>query len=281
MTKLYILTLTWNGLSKLKRLYPTLINSVNDISYKWYIKDNNSVDNSISYLNEQNNSNIIPIKWKDNLQNYSQGNNFLFREAAPKESDYILLLNNDIIFNDATSIKRMISIMDNDPDVGVVGAKLNYTNTNKLQCAGIIFSQKYAMLPFHFRPNEKEDNNARKNREFQAVTGACLLTKAAYYADVFTNKDGLKGLDQNYIWMFEDIDMNIHIKHNLKKKIVYCGETNIYHEESATLKQNPQNRLFQQHNVNLFRQKWGNIIQEDHSKYLKDPNYMLYKGKSK
>ena len=277
---LHILTLTWNGKSKLEKLAPTLIKSLNNIEYKWLVKDNGSNDNSIEYLNGLNNPNIVPIQWKDNLQNFAQGCNLLFKEASPKESDYILLLNNDIIFNDFSSIKNMMKIMDNDDSVGVVGAKLNYTDTRKLQHAGIEWDKNKDMLPWHYRLGEMEDANARKNREFAACTGAVLLVRAGLYDNVCrTNKSGLNGFDEQFIWCFDDVDLNLAIKYNMNKKVVYCGETNIFHEESATLKTTKTNRLFMQHNVNLFRKKWSNVIKEDHQLYVSNPNYNLYKSK--
>lgn len=279
---LHILTLTWNGKSKLEKLTPTLINSLTNVDYKWYIRDHNSNDNSIEYLNELNNNNIVPIKYNTNNESFARGCNFLFKKAATQESDYILLLNNDIVFNDTTSIKNMIQIMDNDSNVGVVGAKLNYMNTNKLQHCGVIFDQAKHLLPWHFRANEIEDGNARKNREFNACTGAVLLVRAGLYENVCTtNKSGLNGMDETYIWMYEDVDLNLAVKYNMNKKIVYCGETNIFHEESATLKQSKQNKLFLNHNVNTYQRKWWNIVKEDFSLYSKNHNHNLYRASKK
>jgi len=277
---LHILTLSWNGKSKLEKLAPTLIKSLNNIEYKWLVKENGSNDGSIEYLNGLNNSNIIPIQWKNNLQNFAEGCNVLFKEASPKENDYILLLNNDIIFNDFSSIKNMIRIMDNDGSVGIVGAKLNYTDTRKLQHAGIEWDKNKDMLPWHYRLGEMEDAHARKNREFDACTGAVLLVRAGLYENACrTNKSGLNGFDEQFIWCFDDIDLCLAIRYNLNKRVIYCGETNIFHEESATLKTTKTNRLFMQHNVNLFRKKWGNTIKENHTLYVSNPNYNLYKSK--
>lgn len=279
MNKVFILTLNWNGKDKLEKLAPTLFNSLNNIDYKWLIKDNGSNDGTIEYLNELNNSNIVPIRYRHNLDSFAQGCNFLFKEASPKENDYILLLNNDIVFNNVSSIKNMLKIINDDKNVGVVGAKLNYTNTNRLQHCGIIFDHAKHLLPWHYRINEAEDDNARKNREFNACTGAVLLVRASLYENVCTtNKSGLKGMDEQYIWMYEDIDLNLTIKFNMNKKIVYCGETNIFHSESATLKQNPQNKLFQNHNIKLHQRKWWDV-KEDYSLYVKNPNHNLYKSK--
>lgn len=263
--KLYILTLNWNGEDKLKRLVPSLIPSLNNINYEWFIKDNNSSDNSVDYLKSLENKNIHITEYKDNLHNFSQGCNYLFDVVAPEDSSLILLLNNDIIFNDFVSIKNMISLFKDD--VGVVGAKLLFSNTNKLQHAGVVFHNNHK-LPYHFRINEDSDKLSSKNRYFQAVTGACLLTKSEYYKNI-------KHMDANYHWAFEDIDLCLQINKNLNKKIIYCGDTNIFHEESATLKKNPVKNLFMQHNINYFFSKWTGRYIIDHGMYVNNPNFNL------
>ena len=68
--------------------------------------------------------------------------NYLFNIASPADNDTIMLLNNDVIFNDTTSINSMLNIMHKDPSVGVVGARLLYTGTNKLQHAGVVFDKR-------------------------------------------------------------------------------------------------------------------------------------------
>lgn len=270
MKKLFIFTLNWEGEDKLKKLAPTLLNSLQDIDYQWFIKDNNSQDKSIEYLTSLNNDKIQTFAYKNNAQNFSEGMNFLFNETKPQDDDYILLLNNDVIINDKMSIKNMIDIMNNDPAVGVVGARLLFTNTNKLQHAGVVFNPNH-LMPIHFRTNQVSDNDALKNREFQVVTGAVLLTQAKYYKNVSET-----GMDQNYRWAFDDVDLALSIKYNMNKKIVYCGNTNIFHEESASLKKNPVNKLFLPHNVSYFKNKWKNKYILDQGLYAKDPKYKLY-----
>lgn len=274
MNKLILCTLNWNGKDKLEKLYPSLMSSLHDINYSWIIKDNASKDDSIAYLNSLNNPNVKVIAYHNNMQNFSEGMNFCFNEATPDDEDLILLLNNDVVFNDKKSIKNMINLIKKDDDIGVVGARLMFPN-NKIQHAGVIFDDNHKM-PMHFRAHENFDNNAEKNREFQAVTGAVLLTKAKYYKQICTNKDGTKGLDHAFIWAFDDVDMCLSIKYNLNKKIVYCGETNIMHEESASLKKNPVNKLFMNQNTNTFKNKWSSKIVLDKNSY-KDPFYKIYR----
>jgi GT2 family glycosyltransferase len=274
---LKILTLTWNGSDKLARLYPSLLNALDGINYEWWTKDNGSTDNTIEVVEGWKNDKVKLVKHPNNLDSFALGCNRLFKACEPKDDDLILLLNNDVVFNDKTSLKNMIDILK-DEDVGVVGAKLTYPKTNKIQHVGVVFDPKHRM-PTHFRANETEDANATKNREFQAITGAVLLTRASLYSKICTtNKSGFVGQDEKLIWAFDDVCACLAIKYNLKKKIVYCGKTNISHEESATLKTNPVNKMFMSQNQQYLLKTWGGIYQLDAHMY-KDPKYNLYGGK--
>jgi len=199
-----------------------------------------------------------------------------FNEASPNDDDYVLLLNNDIIFNDTTSIHKMIKLMETDSHIGVVGARLLFTDTNKLQHAGVVFNNSYK-APAHFRLNDESDSDAEKNRLFQVVTGAVLLTKAKYYRAAHHNvKSGNNGMDEKYHWGFDDVDLCLAIKYNMEKDIVYCGSTNIYHEDSSSLKKVPTNRLFLNHNLILLKNKWEKHYCLDQDIYDKDRKFNLY-----
>lgn len=274
---LYIFTLTWNACDKITALKNSLMPTLSNIDYQWLIKDNASKDDTVQTVKDWGEK-IKIIPYKDNLQNFSAGMNYLFCEAAPKDDDYVMLLNNDVIFNDTNSVQNMLDILKKDNKVGAVGARLLYTNTDRLQHAGVVF-HNVVQTPTHFRPNEKSDKNAEKNREFQAVTAAVLITRADLFKNVCANnKSGAIGMDENYHWAFDDVDLCLSIKYNLEKKIVYCGKTNIFHEESASLKKNPTNKLFMAHNVNHLKNKWLKRYSLDQDIYNKDPKYNLYQG---
>lgn len=277
MSKLYIFTLTWNGIDKLTKLNKSLIPALNGLDYEWFIKDNASTDGTVDVAKSWD-GNINVIAYKNNLQNFSKGMNYLFKEASPQDNDFVLLLNNDVIFRDTKSIHKMIDLMKKGTNVGAVGARLLFTDTDKLQHAGVTFHPK-THAPLHFRLNETADKQSFKNRQFQVVTGAVMLTKAEYFKSAFKNtKSGHLGMDENYHWGFDDVDLCLSIKYNMDKKIVYCGDTDIYHEESASLKKVPTNRLFLSHNLNYLRNKWRGKYCLDHELYVRDPNFNIYNG---
>lgn len=272
---LYIFTLTWNGEDKLVKLKNSLMPCLEGVDYTWLIKDNASKDNTIETASQWGDK-VKVLPYKNNQQNFSQGMNYLFEAASPQDNDQVLLLNNDVIFNDSQSIKNMANILDKDSKVGAVGCKLLFTDTDKLQHAGVVFDPKFKG-PMHFRSGQTADDNSNKDRLFQVVTGAVLLTKAEYFKNACTtNKSGAKGMDEKYHWAFDDVDLCLSIKYNMNKLIVYCGKTNVFHEESASLKKNPTNKLFMTHNLNTLKDKWNNKAVLDKDFYEKDPKYNLY-----
>lgn len=287
---IHVLTLTWNGLDKLQRLRPGLIRNLKKtgVPFKWYIRDNGSKDNTVEEISKWEH---VKVLVKDhNRDNFAQGVNSLVVEAHHEvlkvqniddviikgrsvgavsmgliANDIYLLMNNDVEFSEYDSLSKMLKLMT--PEVSVVGCRLLYNNTNKLQHAGVIFGNRYGKMPYHYRHQETSDAASEKNRYFQAVTAAVCMVRAGDF-------DQIGGMDQGFFWAFEDIDMNLRIG-QLGKKIIYCGETKIFHEESASLKKNPVNKIFLETNVNHFKEKWFGKYEIDHDKYLNDPNYNL------
>lgn len=275
---LYLFTLTWNACDKLTKLKDSLLPALDGIDYTWLIKDNASKDDTVAISSAWGDK-VKVIPYKNNLQNFSAGMNYLFSEASPADNDLVMLLNNDVIINDKRSIRNMVEVIKKDDEVGAVGCRLLYTDTENLQHAGVVFDNRYRM-PTHFRAGEKTDANAEKNRLFQVVTGAVLVTKAEYFKNACeNNKSGHRGMDESYHWAFDDVDLCLSINYNMQKKIVYCGDTNIFHEESASLKKNPANRLFMAHNTNYLKTKWASRFVLDANEYKQSPSYNLYKGK--
>lgn len=276
MKHLTLMTLTWNAKDKLEKLYRSILPALDGLNWRWAIRDNGSVDNTAEMVESWNDNRITIVKHNNNLANYSQGNNALFKLMFPNnesitDNDYLLLLNNDIVFKDDVSINNMLNIIDNDNEIGVVGCKLNYEdNPNIIQHAGVLFHPANVGTPYHYRAGRVEEERDRKNRYYPIVTGAVLLTKAKLFADI-------GGLNEKLNWSWDDSYYCMDVSQR-GKKIVYCGKTNILHSESASLKKNPVNKLFFKQNLQIFINAWQNKIDKQLvQKYDKDPNFALYK----
>ena len=79
-----------------------------------------------------------------------------------------------------------------------------------------------------------------------------------------------------YHWGFDDVDLCLSIYYNMNKKVLYCGSTNIYHEDSSSLKKVPTNRLFLNHNLVYLKNKWKDRYCLDSDIYEKDRKFNLY-----
>ena len=265
MAKIHILTLNWNGLDKLKELIPSTLNSISNLDATWYIRDNGSTDGSIEFIEQF--PEIKLLKVDHNRDNFSKGMNTLFSLASPDDEDFVLLLNNDVVFKDTGSIKEMMKRFDN-PDVGVVGAKLFYKGTKKIQHCGVVFNSKG--LPYHLDDGKPEAKHHKKDREFQVVTGAVWLTKGKYYKQA----SDTGGLDESFHWAFDDVAACLHIKYKAGKKIIYCGKTNIEHESSGSLKKNPVNKQYLSQNYTRLRDLYRDYIKCDERAYL-NPDFQV------
>ena len=128
---LKILTLNWNGINNLKEIEPGLLDVIKNVGdAEWYVRDNGSKDGSVDWLKEK--SYIKLLEAGHNRDNFSQGVNSLYKMSNAKQDDLILLLNNDIVFKDPFSINKMISLQK-QTQAEIVGARLLFKNTNKLQ----------------------------------------------------------------------------------------------------------------------------------------------------
>lgn len=263
--KLHILTLTWNGQDKIECLWPGLKENMDScgVQCTWHVRDNGSKDETIKFLEGKDNTVVYPIG--HNRDSFAAGVNFLFDKASPADDDFVLLLNNDVVFDEPNAIKKMIDLQKKTSS-DIVGARLLFTGTNSLQHAGVIFGPKYGNMPYHFRPGEMSDKNAEKDRFFQAVTAAVQLVSAKAFKEVGK-------MDEGYRWAFEDIDLCLKIGTLKSNNIAYCGGTKIFHDESASLKKNPVNKMFIGPNATYFKKKWFGKYKLDHDKYLKDPSY--------
>ncbi len=272
--RLHIFTLNWNGARYLKPLHSDLMKSTRGMNAVWHIRDNGSKDESMDILDRMchlpgdKRMNLHILDVGHNRSSFAGCMNDIFEVSCGsidgiQDDDQLLLLNNDVRFPDATALRRMQKLMDKT-GAGVVGLRLLYMDTDKIQHAGVIFSERYNKMPYHYRPGEKSDANAEKNRYFQAVTAAVCLVKASSWRRI-------GGMDETFKWAFEDVDLCLRIGQD--EKIAYCGETFAYHEESASLKKNPVNQMFMGANARYFKAKWLGKYDIDHEKYLKDSGY--------
>ena len=225
------------------------------------IVDNGSSDGTIEYLEKLRETypkDISIIKNNSNL-GYARGCNI---GAKGVINGYLLFLNNDV--NVCPNwLQNMIYCMKKENNRAIVGAKLLYPETRRIQHAGVVIEPNGH--PDHQYRNFKSDHpKVNIERSYPAVTGACLLIKTETFR-------AIKGFDEQYILgSFEDVDLCLKVYH-LGYKIIYCPTAVGIHYEKASSHQIPNyNSKIVPMNLGKFLKKWFPTI------YAKDKLLNVY-----
>jgi len=166
-------------------------------------------------------SNVRTIRNPENLM-FSLGNNV---GVAHSKGAYLVFLNNDTKVISGW-LSNLLKPLRSDPEIGQVGSKLLYED-DTIQGAGFVFSDKSKVPYFLHARSPRAANFVNKQREYQAVSGACCGMRASDMIEI-------RGFDCGYINGCEDIDLGFKIRFELKKKVLQVPISEIYHLESRT-----------------------------------------------
>lgn len=226
------------------------------ITYEIIVVDNGSCDGTIDYLRTV--PEICGITNGYNL-GFAKACNQGFRASSGK---YIVFLNNDTLVTEGW-LEPLVNCVEKNSTIGAAASKLLYPFTNIVQHAGICFTEREGCLePCHIYYRQRDSYaGVNKTRQFQAITGACLLVKR----EVF---ERIGGFDEQYLNSHEDIDLCLRIG-EAGLRIMYCPESLVYHYESVT-----EGRL---DNVvksrDRFYRKWQGKLREDYFKYYEEDEF--------
>ncbi|MBI2307775.1 MAG: glycosyltransferase [Rhodocyclales bacterium] len=159
--------------------------------------------------------------------NYSAMNNLAAAEAA---GDYLLLLNNDTVAIEDDWLDALMSHAQR-PEIGVVGARLLYPGTRRIQHAGVVLGMDGAAgHPFIDKLSPGQPGymyRAQTEQNYSAVTGACLLVRTGLFREV-------GGLDAGELAVnYSDIDLCLKIR-RLGYRILWTPYATLLHHGSAS-----------------------------------------------
>lgn len=191
--------------------------------------------------------------------NYSRITNWILDNFVDKNDDYVLILNDDIIFQ-TDCVSEMIACMQNDDKCGIVGCKLLWPDkefkfyttryscwpmpTGKIQHAGVkLHSDKCCSHSYYGYNSQYLAANYMK--EVDAVTFACVMIKKEIFDKVrFSKKLPID---------FNDIAFCIDAK-ELGYKIYYTPWAVALHWESVT------KEWGRREDFRYFQVKYGKIL---------------------
>ena len=220
-----------------KCLFAIAANTGDDPDYGLVIVDNGSTDWTMYLLHAMEGD--IQVLNNDRNEGFARACN---RGGQAGTGDYVLFLNNDTVPRSGW-LKALVDLADEDPGIGIVGAKLLYPDTGTVQHAGIAIQDG---VPEHvYRGGGGDDPLVAQVRDCDMVTGACLLIRRTLF-------EQLGGFDTGFVNGVEDIDLCLRAR-ALGHRVVYCPDSVVEHHEGVS-----EGRFDNvAANLVLFRQRWG------------------------
>jgi hypothetical protein len=236
-----VVILNFNGKKFLEQFLPSVTKF--SAGQEVIVADNNSSDDSISFLKEK----YPAVKIIQNATNsgFAQGYNEALKSV---EADYYVLLNSDVEVT-GNWIENVISLMDSDPAIAACQPKiLDFNNRNTFEYAGAAggFIDKYG-YPFCrgrvFNSLEEDKGQYDNAIEVFWATGACMFVRSKAFWEV-------GGFDGDYFAHMEEIDLCWRLK-NIGYKIYVQPKSKVYHVGGGTLNKLSSRKTFLNFRNNL------------------------------
>jgi GT2 family glycosyltransferase/radical SAM superfamily enzyme YgiQ (UPF0313 family)/cytochrome c-type biogenesis protein CcmH/NrfG len=251
--KASIIIPVFNKLELTSQCLTTLASATTMPEYEVIVVDNASTDGTAEFLAELGGD----VQIIRNPENHgfaiacNQG-------ANAARGEFLLFLNNDTIPTEGW-LNALVDEVERHPDVAVVGSKLLYED-GTIQHAGVAFS-RMVFTPYHiYRKFPADSPMVNRRREFQCVTGACMLVRRDVFEQVGRFDEGFKN-------GFEDVDLCLKIREQ-GWHIMYRPDSVVYHLESQT----PGRKTHDTDNARRLLERWSHKwwIPDEDALYLSD-----------
>jgi glycosyltransferase involved in cell wall biosynthesis len=169
--------------------------------------------------------------------------------AAKAEGEHLLFLNDDVEVITPDWLECMLEYSQ-QVEIGVAGVKLLFPD-GRLQHVGVVLLDGDPIHPYYGNPGG-DIGYCGGNlviRNFSAVTGACLMTRAELFHD-------LAGFDERFSLNYNDIDYCLRVVSS-GRRVVYTPYAQLYHYEGAT-----KSGITAQELEN-FRERWADKWKQD------------------
>jgi len=221
-----IIILNWNNWQDTVECLESL-SQIDYPNYQIIVVDNGSNNDSVPQIRER--FPVIQLLESGKNLGFSGGVNFGIDHA--KDSDLILLLNNDTIVA-KNFLTELVKTIITDDTIGLVGGKIYYfestepnalmhRNTNKIWSAGGGIT-KFTKRTFHFGDKETDQGQYDQQREVDFLSGCCLLIKREVI-------EKIGPLDTDYFMYYEDVDFCLRAKAR-GYKIIYSPKGILWHK---------------------------------------------------
>ena len=232
--KIGLVTITFNSADVL----PEFLDSVAKQTYQnffLYVIDNASSDNTIQEFEFRKKQNYQLIPNKNNL-GVAAGNNQGIKKALLEDCDFVLLINNDTVFEEKL-LQKLVDAYHQYGSSIITPKMMYYESNNVIWYAGGFFDRKKAWLNYHRGQNEVDKGQFQENDIVEYAPTCCALIHRSVFDDV-----GL--MDEKYFVYFDDTDFFYRFVKNGKHEARYFNDVQFYHKIGSLTKSRTKEDLF-------------------------------------
>jgi GT2 family glycosyltransferase len=224
MTRLAILIVSYNSRSDLETVLRSLTETAPTVPHEIVVVDNASTDSTPTYIRERW-PGVRLIASESNL-GFAQANNLGIRNTS---SELVLLVNPDTIVS-GSDVDQLVSVLESQPDVAVVGPRIvDGTGRAELSFGAMISPWAELRQKVLVRGNDRGvspitaivDRMTRRTRRVDWVSGACLLIRRQ-------DLDQVGGFDPRFFMYAEDVDLCAAVRAQ-GRSVLFSAEPQVVH----------------------------------------------------
>jgi len=240
MPRVSAIVVNWNAREDTRECIESLIKSdYPDLDI--ILVDNASSDGSVQYLRSLFSG--ITILENSTNERFARGSNKGMRFALDRGTQYVFLLNNDAVVEEAT-IGRLVGALEASSSIGFVGPKILYFSKRDVIWSAGGEVNFWTGITRHRGIREKDNGRYNDSVEVGYLTGCALMAKRE-----LVEKIGL--LDPSYYIYGEDADWCLRAS-KAGFKIVYVPDARVWHKVSlSTGGEFSSTKLYQKTKSNL------------------------------
>lgn len=252
---LSLVIVTYNNAKIIESTIKSIVNSIpNELTYKLYIVDNNSSDNTIDVVKKiKGNVEIIDLKVN---KGFGYGHNVILDKLNSK---YHLVVNPDIRIEDSNQIRKMFKFMEDNLEVGMLSPLiLNPDLTTQFLC-----KTNPTVFDMFIRRISPNLFTKRQDRYVMKYTGYNKIMNIEYASGCFmffrTNIfKRIEGFDEDFFMYLEDADITRRV--NRISKVMFFPKARIIHMWERASHKKIKYLLITIRSMITYFKKWGLTI---------------------
>jgi len=214
MTALSIIIVSFNAAADLDRCLESLHAAPPATPHDIVVVDNGSTDGSVAAARRWPDVRLVEI---ESNGGFARANNIGIRASGGAN---ILLLNSDTIVPPG-AIDRLVSELERDPDVAVVGPRLVDGSGRAELSFGRMIGPFNELRQKRLARSGEVDALARRRQYPDWVSGACLLVRRA-------DAEAVGGLDERFFMYTEDVDLCAAIRAR-GRRVLFTPDVEVVH----------------------------------------------------